>query len=67
MLAFGAMTALAGLFFLIGPERLMVGPTSLWPVVLASAFWLLFPAIVGGTLLGGYLVGLGVGFRGSQK
>ena len=51
----GVMAAVAALFFAIGPARLMVGPTDLWPVVLASAFLLLAPAIVAGTLLGGYL------------
>lgn len=50
----GVMVAVAGLFFAIGPGRLMVGPTDLWPVVLVSALLLLAPAILAGTLLGGY-------------
>lgn len=51
----GVMAAVTALFVLIGPEALMVGPVRLWPVVLASALLLLAPAILAGTLLGGYL------------
>jgi uncharacterized membrane protein len=51
----GVMVALTTAFFWIGPERLMVGPTRLWPVVLSSSFLLLAPAILAGTLLGGHL------------
>lgn len=56
----GAMAALVALFLLLGPSNLMVGPTDLWPVVLASSLLLLGPAIVAGALLGGYR-------RGSKK
>ncbi len=51
----GVMTALVAVFFALGPENVMVGPVRLWPVALASAFLLLAPAILAGTLLGGYL------------
>lgn len=51
----GVMGAMTALFFLLGPEKLMVGATDLWPVVLTSALLLLGPAILAGTLLGGYL------------
>ena len=51
----GAMAAAATLFFVLGPANLMVGPTHLWPVALASAVLLVGPAILAGTLLGGTL------------
>ncbi len=54
----GVMAAIVALFFLIGPAKLMTGPTDLWPVVLVSAFLLLAPAVLAGTLLGGYLKSL---------
>ncbi len=55
LLTFGALAAAAVVFFALGPARLMVGPTDLWPVVLTSAFLLLAPAALAGTLLGGYV------------
>ncbi len=51
----GVMAAAIAVFFLLGPARLMVGPPELWPVALVSALLLLAPAILAGTLLGGYL------------
>lgn len=51
----GVMAAAAALFFAVGPARLMVGPPHLWPVVLVSVLLLLTPAILAGTLLGGFL------------
>lgn len=55
LLVFGAMSAVIALFFLIGPGELMVGPTDLWPLSLAAAFFLIAPATLAGTLLGGFL------------
>lgn len=55
LMAAGVMAAVVALFFLLGPDRLMIGPTDLWPVVLTSAFLLLAPAILAGAFLGGYL------------
>ncbi len=54
-LAFGAVAAMAGLFFAIGPAELMLGPTRLWPLSLAAAAFLLAPAVLAGSLLGGFL------------
>ncbi|MDH3744016.1 MAG: hypothetical protein OES47_02810 [Acidobacteriota bacterium] len=53
----GVMMAVSCVFFAIGANRLMLGPPRLWPWVLLSAFLLLGPAILAGTLLGGILRG----------
>lgn len=53
----GAMAAVTGLFFAIGPAELMLGPARLWPVVLLSALFLLGPAVLAGLLLGGMCAG----------
>ncbi len=55
LMAAGVMAAVTALFFVLGPARLLVGPPELWPVALVSALLLLAPAILAGTLLGGYL------------
>lgn len=57
LLAVGALGAVVALFVAIGPSELMVGPVRLWPVSLAAALLLLGPAVLAGTLLGGFLRG----------
>ena len=55
LLSFGAMVAVVVLFAAIGPSELMVGPSDLWPLALAAAFFLIAPAILAGMLLGGFV------------
>jgi len=56
-LAAGALVALAGTFWIVGPEKLMLGSTHLWPLALLAATVLLVLPVLAGTLLGGFFRG----------
>lgn len=54
-LAAGVLLALTGAFAAIGPDSLLRGPASLWPVALLSAGLLVVLPIAAGVLLAAFL------------
>ncbi len=55
----GVLGSMACLLFILGPEKLMEGPTRLWPMVLISGLLLVGPAVLVGTWLAGLVKGVG--------
>lgn len=53
--AAGLVAAMATAFFVLGPERLLVGPARLWPVALLSGGLLMLAPVALGAALAGWL------------
>ena len=55
--AVGAVVAMVVVFSLLGAERLLLGPTRLWPIALAAGATILALPVLAGTLAAGLLSG----------